>query len=187
MKIETQIGGKYHSDNTLLFDLKRNLVAQGVSVRHPILDKISKQINDTGFAFNLGADWQSFFEVETDYYNCLRASNLHIISNDFTWMGITGYVGGNASLEFCFCAAMRRPVVFTQTPNFSSGLDIFTKTVCTKNIRFANIISSELLSSDFHSIYKDLDRSKDYDISIIEILRVMEMVKTTLDCAQEQY
>lgn len=119
MIASTQIGGKYHQDDDGLFRLKKKLQSIGVAVSHPIADQIVYSDNGQGFAFD--PTKTSFFEVETDYYNSIAASDLHTVNN--TFLANKGYVGESAALEMAYAMSYQRPIVVMYPLRLKEGLE----------------------------------------------------------------
>jgi hypothetical protein len=96
--LNIQIGGKYHSEDGSVFELKRVLTQLGMSVSHPLADKIKATSQGAAFAFDPRG--QSFRDVELHYYESIRLSDLHTVCNRFK--ADLGYLGASASLEMAY-------------------------------------------------------------------------------------
>lgn len=115
----TQIGGKYHPDDDTVFRVKRLLTRLGIDVSHPIADEIKSTTAGHGYAFDLAQ--MSFNDVERHYYESIRASDFHIVANQF--QKHLGYLGASASLEIAYAMCHHRRVMLLHRPAIQAGVD----------------------------------------------------------------
>jgi len=108
MQLKTQISGKYSIEDGGVFSLKKKLIEAGITVFHPICDKIIGFDHGVPISF-VKHKGLSLFDVELDYYNCIKSSPFHIVYNCFkTTMG---YIGGSVSLEITYAIVFNRPII----------------------------------------------------------------------------
>lgn len=112
MQLRTQVGGKYSTFDSSVFKLKRTLIAAGISVSHPIADRILSTEDGRNYAFDSAIT--SFSAVEHDYYKSISNSSFHTVCNVF--MEHRGYVGRSAALEVCYAMLASRPIIMLHAP-----------------------------------------------------------------------
>lgn len=117
--LSTQVGGKYHLEDSSVFRVKRVLTRLGVSVSHPLADEIKATNQGTAFAFDPGK--QSFGDVERHYYESIRLSDFHTVCNRFKTN--VGYLGASASLEMAYAMCHGRPIVVLHPVTVNANVD----------------------------------------------------------------
>jgi hypothetical protein len=158
----TQIGGKYHRDDTSIFRLKARLTALGISVSHPIADEIRATTSEYGLAFD--STRFSFSEVERDYYKSIRTSDFHTVCNQFG--DKLGYTGQSASLEIAYAMCHNRPIVMLHRAQFRSTVDDHIRSLVLE--RLDSLATFDMLSASDQEIIDLLSvltaTTVDYDI-----------------------
>lgn len=128
--LSTQVGGKYHLEDNSVFRVKRVLIQLGLSVSHPLADKI--KITSQGDAFAFDPSMRSFRDVERDYYESVRLSDFHTVCNRFK--DSLGYLGASASLEMAYAMCHGRPIVVLYPVTFSTNVDSQVKSFITPRL-----------------------------------------------------
>ena len=91
----SQVGGKYSQRNSSLFRVKDILGKKNVEIRHPIGDRLY-ETPDRMVAFDPELCGRTFYEIEIDYYGCLRDCDFHVVANEL--QGAPGYIGSSAGI-----------------------------------------------------------------------------------------
>ena len=106
-KAVTQISGKYSHESTLVLTARRNLVAAGISVRHPMSSQFISEVDGVAYTFDVYE--KSIAEVEADLFRCIAACSFHTLCNRTPDHG--GYIGHSASIETSAALLHSKPVV----------------------------------------------------------------------------
>jgi hypothetical protein len=142
--MRTQVGGKYHPADSSVFRVKRELTGLGVHVSHPIADEIRVSSSERSLAFDPTA--QSFHDVETHYYDCIRRCDFHTVCNRFQTN--LGYLGESASLEMAYAMCHRRPILLLHPAVMTDSVDDFVRQFLLERISL--ITTHDLLAHDNH-------------------------------------
>lgn len=113
----TQISGKYGPENLGVFALKRQLVAAGASVRHPIGDSILEY--SVGFTITDPIEaTRPFHEAERGFLAEIRDSSFHIVYDIFG--DLDGYMGESTAIETAYALAHDKPLILLRSPRIYS-------------------------------------------------------------------
>jgi hypothetical protein len=140
--MRTQVGGKYHPSDSSVFRVKRVLTGLGVQVSHPIADELQVVGNERSLAFDPAE--QSFLDVETHYYDCIRTCDFHTVCNRF--QTDLGYLGGSASLEMAYAMCHRRPILLLHPVLIADSVDNFVRGFLKE--RLSLVTTHDLLTND---------------------------------------
>ena len=173
MDFVTQIGGKYHPNNKLLFALKDKLMPLGIEVTHPISQDF---VSDTANGFDPAVF--SSYNVGLDYYESIAESNFHIVCNSFE--DNDGYVGESAAREILYAMLKNRPIILLFNPNLKPSIDHLTRDIITRHQSQLHV--ANLLAMDDQEIESYLDKvaasQPAYDLSSHEKTLIRSRVRT---------
>ena len=144
MLARTQIGGKYDKADQSLFGLKKNLQAAGVEVTYPASEGIVCTIDGRGYTFDPRTT--SFFDVETDYYRSIAASDFHTVNNRF--LRKMGYIGASAALEMTYAMLNGKPILLMHPPEFAPSVEPFCAEVLNQRSELLHVHNMAEMSSD---------------------------------------
>lgn len=160
----TQVGGQATKNNSL-FIAKYKLKKAGLAVAHPLNDGFAL-VQGRYFTFN-PQKWQHY-EVELDYFESIRQSDLHVVCNDSPLL--EGGLDAHTSLSILFAMQHKKPIVLTRRPTLALKTDLFMLHALHKRLAKLIVLNLRTLSSnELRSVVASLPQSVEYDLTQQEI------------------
>ncbi len=179
--LTTQLGGKFSTEDSGLFTLKKVLLNAGINVAYPTGNSIVTVQNGVPLTFDPKTEHRSFYEIEIDYLKSIKDSDIHIIHNKH--IDNLGYIGESASVELAYALVHNKPVCLMYPPTFSDKVRDSIKQIINKNADLFLTTNLIVINNDeLHNTLSDYaSKAIKYRLNVLEEIEIYNIIKKTLN------
>lgn len=133
MNSSAQVVGQTKNANVILFRIKDRLNLVGIKVSHPVQNRLyRRQYSNLTYNPNIWSE----YEMTLDLYESIRATCLHIVTND-----TGGLVDKEMTLSIMLAMIYQKPIVLTYKPYFKADVPLAWRKIVESHLKEIQIKS----------------------------------------------